>query len=37
MSFDSLLRLDVPEETRLVDHADDVAALVPGRTDGFQL
>ena len=31
-SYDSLLRLDMPEESRLVGYADDVAALVAGRT-----
>ena len=31
-TYDSLLKLDMPEESRLVGYADDVAALVAGRT-----
>jgi len=32
VSYDSLLRLDMPDETLLVGYADDVAALVSART-----
>lgn len=31
-SYDGLLRLEMPEETRLVGYADDVAALIAART-----
>lgn len=32
VSYDGLLRLDMPDETRLVGYADDVAVLIASRT-----
>lgn len=32
IAYDGLLRLDIPDETRLVGYADDVAALITART-----
>lgn len=31
-TYDSLLRMEMPEGTRLVGYADDIAALIPART-----
>ena len=32
LAYDSLLKLEVPEETVLVGHADDVVALISARS-----